>query len=267
MFASSSSSAIIVLCCLQLMVAASPPPPASTTQLYRDISVEDHTFKQVPANHVAIVSEETTTKKPISSPAPLESEPTTEESPIPSSSPSPSAPLEELSSSPAVELSSPPSSSEVVKKRMTKDTSDDARDKDEHIDLDVFIIPPPPVVLQHPSFEGDLSSNSTLLLRLCQDFLRDNSTCAYLYDLCRDEKYIRLTWEVTSKVFFERPYGIVMFLFWTVFLSLLNMVILFLCTLLRPLRSLLLNKIVSDLRRRYYFTNDSSELRVVDNKK
>lgn len=254
MFASSSSS-IIVLCCLQLMVAAaSPPPPASTTQLYHDLSSEDHTFKQVPANHVAIFSEDTTTKKPISSPAPLESEPTTEESPAPPSS-SPSAPLE--LSSPAAALSSP--SSEVV-------LVTDKDNKDEHIDLDVFIIPP--VVLQqephHPLLE-DL--NSTVLFRLCQDFLRDNSTCGYLYDLCRDEKYIRLTWEVTSKIFFERPYGIVMFLFWTVFLSLLNMVILFLCTLLRPLRSLLLNKIVSDLRRRYYFTNDSSELRVVDNKK
>lgn len=102
------------------------------------------------------------------------------------------------------------------------------------------------------------------LVKLCMDFLHDNETCHHLYSLCNNEQYLRLTWEVTYRVFFERPFGIVLFVVWTVMLCILNFVILFLCTLLKPLRSILLTKIVSDLRRRYYFTNDASELRVVD---
>lgn len=102
------------------------------------------------------------------------------------------------------------------------------------------------------------------LVKLCMDFLHDNETCYHLYSLCHNEQYLRLTWEVTYRVFFERPFGIVLFVVWTVILCILNFVILFLCTLLKPLRSILLTKIVSDLRRRYYFTNDASELRVVD---
>ncbi|ACD03496.1 hypothetical protein MdSGHV037 [Musca domestica salivary gland hypertrophy virus] len=110
--------------------------------------------------------------------------------------------------------------------------------------------------------KGDKEQPS--LVKLCMDFLHDNETCHHLYSLCNNEQYLRLTWEVTYRVFFERPFGIVLFVVWTVILCILNFVILFLCTLLKPLRSILLTKIVSDLRRRYYFTNDASELRVVD---
>lgn len=110
--------------------------------------------------------------------------------------------------------------------------------------------------------KGDKEQPS--LVKLCMDFLHDNETCHHLYSLCNNEQYLRLTWEVTYRVFFERPFGIVLFVVWTVLLCILNFVILFLCTLLKPLRSILLTKIVSDLRRRYYFTNDASELRVVD---
>lgn len=109
--------------------------------------------------------------------------------------------------------------------------------------------------------------NDTPLMKLCTDIFHNNETCFNLYDLMKNEKYLQLTWEITCKMFFERPFGVVIFIFWTVFLSLWNLLILFLCTLLKPLRAILLNKIISDLRRRYYFTNDSSELRVIDNNK
>lgn len=106
--------------------------------------------------------------------------------------------------------------------------------------------------------------NETMIVKLCMDFLQNANTCEYLYQLSNDERYLKLTWEITYRIFFERPFGIVLFIVWTIILSILNFLILFLCTLLRPLRSFLLTKIVSDLRRRYYFTNDSSELHVVD---
>lgn len=108
---------------------------------------------------------------------------------------------------------------------------------------------------------------TAVLMKLCMDILNNNETCHNLYQIFKEERYVKLSWDITCKIFFERPFGIVIFVFWTVFLSVLNMVILFLCTLLKPLRSVLLNKIVSDLRRRYYFTSDSSELRVIDNNK
>ncbi len=112
--------------------------------------------------------------------------------------------------------------------------------------------------------KDDVVKEQPSLVKLCMDFLHDNETCYHLYSLCHNEQYLRLTWEVTYRVFFERPFGIVLFVVWTVMLCILNFIILFLCTLLKPLRSILLTKIVSDLRRRYYFTNDASELRVVD---
>lgn len=114
------------------------------------------------------------------------------------------------------------------------------------------------------SVKDDEIKEQPSLVKLCMDFLHDNETCYHLYSLCHNEQYLRLTWEVTYRVFFERPFGIVLFVVWTVILCILNFIILFLCTLLKPLRSILLTKIVSDLRRRYYFTNDASELRVVD---
>ena len=106
--------------------------------------------------------------------------------------------------------------------------------------------------------------NETMIVKLCMDFLQNANTCEYLYQLSKDERYLKLTWEITYRIFFERPFGIVLFVVWTIILSILNFLILFLCTLFRPLRSFLLTKIISDLRRRYYFTNDSSELHVVD---
>lgn len=106
--------------------------------------------------------------------------------------------------------------------------------------------------------------DSNHVLQLCQDILQNNETCDRLYSLFKDEKYYILTWEVTRRLFFERPFGLVLFLVWTGLLSVLNFGILFLCAFLKPLRSVLLTKIVSDLRRRYYFTNDSSEMRIID---
>lgn len=106
--------------------------------------------------------------------------------------------------------------------------------------------------------------NETMIVKLCMDFLQNANTCEYLYQLSNDERYLKLTWEITYRIFFEHSFGIVLFVIWTIILSILNFLILFLCTLLRPLRAFLLTKIVSDLRRRYYFTNDSSELHVVD---
>lgn len=107
--------------------------------------------------------------------------------------------------------------------------------------------------------------NSTVIIQLCEEFLENEKVCAHMHELLKNEQYLKLTWELTSRVFFERPFGVVLFVVWTLILCVLNFVILFACTLLKPLRSLFLTKIVSDLRRRYYFTNDSSELRVVDN--
>lgn len=120
----------------------------------------------------------------------------------------------------------------------------------------------PPDVSDSPASHTVNETNA--LVKLCLELLHDPESCQHLYELCHDEEYLRLTWEITYRIFFERPFGIVLFVLWTIMLCVLNFVILFLCTLLKPLRSVLLTKIVSDLRRRYYFTNDS-ELRVVDN--
>lgn len=111
----------------------------------------------------------------------------------------------------------------------------------------------------------DMNNSTAMLMQLCLDFLQNNETCVRLYEMCRNENYLKLTWEITNRVFFQRPFGVVLFLLWTIMLCVLNFVILFACTLLKPLRSFFLTKIISDLRRRYYFTNDSSELRIVDN--
>ncbi|WBR61500.1 hypothetical protein [Drosophila suzukii associated hytrosavirus 1] len=100
---------------------------------------------------------------------------------------------------------------------------------------------------------------------LCVDLLENETLCEQLVGLLKEENYLRLTWELTHRLFFERPFGVVMFLVWTALLCFLNFSILFLCAFLKPLRSFLLTKIVSDLRRRYYFTNESSEMRIIDN--
>lgn len=109
--------------------------------------------------------------------------------------------------------------------------------------------------------------NETVLMKLCMDFMHNNETCAHLYRLGKDEQYFTLTWEITYRMFLFRPYGVFVFIIWTVILCVLNFIILFLCTFLKPLRSFLLTKIVSDLRRRYYFTSDSSEMRIIDQSK
>ena len=106
--------------------------------------------------------------------------------------------------------------------------------------------------------------NETVLMKLCMDFMHNNETCEHLYNLGKNERYFTLTWEITYRLFLVRPFGIFVFIIWTIILCILNFFILFLCTLLKPLRSFLLTKIVSDLRRRYYFTSDSSEMRIID---
>lgn len=106
--------------------------------------------------------------------------------------------------------------------------------------------------------------NETVLMKLCMDFMHNNDTCAHLYNLGKNEQYFSLTWEITYRMFLIRPFGVFVFIIWTIILCVLNFFILFLCTLLKPLRSFLLTKIVSDLRRRYYFTSDSSEMRIID---
>lgn len=135
--------------------------------------------------------------------------------------------------------------------------------------------PPPPSTLQPPSSTLALENminnvsqihmdNTTIIMKLCMDVLRDNATCTKIYNLCINENYFQLTWELTYRMFFERPFGIVIFILWTIILCILNFVILFVCTLLRPLRRILLVKIVSDLRRRYYFANDAAEMKIID---
>lgn len=110
------------------------------------------------------------------------------------------------------------------------------------------------------------SINGTIVKDLCMDIIHNNETCVYLEELCRDESYLKLAWEITYHMILKRPLGIFVFIIWTIIMGILNFLILFLCTLLKPLRSVLLTRIVSDLRRRYYFTNDA-EMRILDNKK
>lgn len=107
---------------------------------------------------------------------------------------------------------------------------------------------------------------SNVLIDLCLEFLHQNETCNKIYEMTKNEDYFQLTWEVTYRIFFEKRMGFIMFLVWTLFLCVLNFLILYLCTLLKPLRSFLLTKIVSDLRRRYY-VSESSEMKIVNNKK
>lgn len=114
-------------------------------------------------------------------------------------------------------------------------------------------------------FSSAIPQPRSTLKYLCQDILENNETCHHLIDLLYNEEYFSLTWELTSKIILQKPFGIMWFIFWTISLCILNLVILLLCTMLAPIRGILLSRIVSDLRRRYYFTNDS-ELRVIDDK-
>lgn len=118
-----------------------------------------------------------------------------------------------------------------------------------------------------PSMNHTNPQVDSIVIKLCLDLLNDTTICKNLHQMFLDEKYLQLTWEITVKLFFERPFGVVLFICWTLIMCIINLGILLLCTLLKPLRSLLLVKIVSDLRRRYYFTNDSSELHIIENPK
>lgn len=224
-----------------------------------------------------------------SSPAPQEPSPVQESSPAPQEPPSP--PPQEAPSPPSQEAPSqaPPSPSQEPSPAPPAPHEPAPVLAENHVvaynelnpvnELVHFSLPPQPkwepanhianlnaesAQLNESSAKDNDVKEQPSLVKLCMDFLHDNETCHHLYSLCNNEQYLRLTWEVTYRVFFERPFGIVLFVVWTVMLCILNFVILFLCTLLKPLRSILLTKIVSDLRRRYYFTNDASELRVVD---
>lgn len=123
-----------------------------------------------------------------------------------------------------------------------------------------------PVIETTTNSDDDVLKNVThsIVQKLCLDLMENQESCNELYQMIKDERYLRLTWDITVKLFFQRPFGLVIFVSWTIIMFVFNIVILFLCTLLRPLRSVLLTRIVSDLRRRYYFTNDSSELHIVD---
>lgn len=108
------------------------------------------------------------------------------------------------------------------------------------------------------------STFPTILMEICLSLLEDPQTCTQLYEMFKNENYLRLMWELTNRAFFHWPFAIFI-IAWFVGLIVLNFVTLFILALTRPLRAMFLTKLVSDLRRRYYFTNDSTELRVVDN--
>lgn len=226
----------------------SPPPQSSPSQAPQEPSQAP----QEPA------PQEPLSQTP-SSPAPQEPSPPPQEPPVPHEEPAQS-----LAENHVVAYNEPNPASELL-----------------HFSLPPQLVNPSPqpkwepanhiansnaeaAQLNESSVKDDDDKEQPSLVKLCMDFLHDNETCYHLYSLCHNEQYLRLTWEMTYRVFFERPFGIVLFVVWTVILCILNFIILFLCTLLKPLRSILLTKIVSDLRRRYYFTNDASELRVVD---
>lgn len=121
--------------------------------------------------------------------------------------------------------------------------------------------------LEQNSVDSNFWKNETMLIKLCEDLMKNNETCHQFYTLLKDEQYLTLTFELTHRILFQTSFGIVLLVLWSVILSVLNFIILFLCTLLKPLRSFLLTKIISDLRRRYYFTSDSTEMRIIDNGK
>lgn len=103
-------------------------------------------------------------------------------------------------------------------------------------------------------------SNSTLN-RLCVDILSSNEVCSKLYNLFNEENYLMVTWGIFTH-FISTPTGIILFTIWTLSSCCLNLFLMFICLILKPLRLFVLTKIISDLRRRYYFAKDSTELQL-----
>lgn len=111
------------------------------------------------------------------------------------------------------------------------------------------------------------NNSSTIFVKLCMETLEHNETCIYLYKLCKDGNYLKLGWEVIYRMLLKGPTGIIVLITWMFLFFIMNLFILFLCTLVRPFRAFIVSKVRTDLSSRYFISNESPvELRMLNNK-
>lgn len=107
---------------------------------------------------------------------------------------------------------------------------------------------------------ANVNYNSVYIL--CIDLLQNHDTCRDVKGMLEDEEYFRLVLKLTTHAVTNGTLGIYIILFTVVFFTLLNFSIFVICAFVRPLRALFIDRIVNDLKRRYYFASES-EMRII----